>query len=86
MEFCVSQNLAKNLIKNYNFTYVSFGHINSVGRKRKLKVDIDKKVISLTDPAQRHPRVIYSLDDVVALLLIPKEARDTFIEAVAVII
>lgn len=86
MEFCVSQNLAKNLIKNYNFTYVSFGHINSVGRKRKLKVDVDRKVISLTDPSQRHPRLILNLDDVVALLLIPKEARDTFIESVAVII
>lgn len=86
MEFCISKNLAKNLIKNYDFTFISLGHINGVGRKRKLKVDIDRKVISLTDPAQRHPRVIYSLDDVTALLLIPKEARDTFIESVAVII
>lgn len=86
MDFCVSQNLAKNLIKNHGFIYVSFGHINSVGRKRKLKVDIGKKVISLTDPSQRHLRVIRSLDDVLALLLIPKEARDAFIESTAVII
>ena len=86
MEFCISQNMAKTLIKNYNFTYISFGHINSVGRKRRLKVDIDKKVISLTDPAQRQSRAIFNLDDVVALLLIPKEARDAFIESTAVII
>lgn len=85
MEFCISQNLAKNLIKNYNFTFIGLGHINGVGRKRRLKVDVDKKVISLIDPAQRCPRAIYNLDDVEALLLIPKEARDAFIESVAII-
>lgn len=86
MEFCISQNLAKNLIKNYNFTFIGIGHINGVGRKRRLKVDMDKKVISLIDPAQRCPRAIYSLDDIEAILLIPKEARDSYIEAVAIII
>lgn len=85
MEFCISQNLAKNLIKNYNFTFIGLGHINGVGRKRRLKVDVDKKVISLIDPSQRYSRAIYSLDDVVALLLIPKEARDAYIESVAII-
>ena len=78
--------MAKNLIKNYNFTFIGLGHINGVGRKRRLKVDVDKKVISLVDPAQRHSRAIFNLDDVLALLLIPKEARDAFIESVAVII
>lgn len=86
MEFCISQNLAKNLIKNYNFTFIGLGHINGVGRKRRLKVDVDKKVISLIDPAQRHPLAIFSLDDVMALLLMPKEARDEYIKATAVII
>ena len=86
MEFCISQNLAKNLIKNYNFTFIGLGHINGVGRKRRLKVDVDKKVISLVDPAQRHSRAIFNLDDVVALLLMPKEARDEYIKATAVII
>lgn len=86
MEFCISQNMAKNLIKNYNFTFIGLGHINGVGRKRRLKVDVNKKVISLTDPAQRQSRAIFNLDDVLALLLIPKEARDAFIESTAVII
>lgn len=86
MEFCISKNLAKNLIKNFNFTFIGLGHINGVGRKRRLKVDVDKKVISLVDPAQRQSRAIFNLDDVVALLLIPKEARDAFIESAAVII
>lgn len=86
MEFCISQNMAKNLIKNYNFTFIGLGHINGVGRKRRLKVDVNKKVISLTDPTQRHILAIFSLDDVEALLLIPKEARDAFIESTAVII
>ena len=81
MEFCISQNLAKNLIKNYNFTFIGLGHINGVGRKRRLKVDVDRKVISLIDPAQRHPLAIFSLDDVLALIVIPKEARDAYIEA-----
>ena len=85
MEFCISKNLAKNLIKNYDFTFIGLGHINGVGRKRRLKVDVDKKVISLTDPSQRYSRAIYNLDDVEALLLIPKEARDAYIESVAII-
>lgn len=85
MEFCVFQNLAKNLIKNYNFTFIGLGHINGVGRKRRLKVDVDKKVISLVDPAQRQSRAIYNLYDIEALLLIPKEARDAYIESVAII-
>lgn len=86
MEFCISQNLAKNLIKNFNFTFIGLGHINGVGRKRRLKVEVDKKVISLLDPSQRYSKAIFSLDDVLALLLMPKEARDEYIKATAVII
>lgn len=64
---------------NHGYSYYGMGHINSVGKVTKFWVE--GKRIRKLDPLHRRPKFKLTLDEVLALQLIPEEAHHAFIQS-----